>query len=47
MLENLLMILSSAAALGLGPLPGEMGKQFETRKKSAGESREKMGYKRA
>ena len=45
MLENLLMILSSAAALGLGPLPGEMGKQFETRK--AGEAQGKMGYKRA
>jgi len=28
MLENLLNILNSAAALGLGPVPGEMGKQW-------------------
>ena len=28
MLENLLNILNSAAALGLGPVPGELGKQW-------------------
>lgn len=46
MLENLLMILNSAAAMGLGPPPGDMGKQFETRKKSAGEMPGKIGFKK-
>ena len=46
MLESLLTILSSAAALGLGPPPGDMGKQFQTRKKSAGEHPGKIGIKR-
>ena len=29
MLEHLLIILNSAAAIGIGPAPQDMGKQFE------------------
>ena len=46
MLENLLMILNSAAVMGVGPLPGDMGKQFQTRKRSAGETPGKNGLKK-
>ncbi|KAL5021759.1 hypothetical protein ScPMuIL_000914 [Solemya velum] len=37
MLENLLVILNSAASLGIGPSPGELGKQFHVRQRSASE----------
>ena len=37
MLENLLILLNSAAAIGVGPRPGELGKQYEIRQKSASE----------
>lgn len=46
MLENLLIILNSAAAMGIGPQPGDMGKQYKVRQKSAGEMPGKMGIKR-
>jgi hypothetical protein len=37
MLENLLILLNSAAALGMGPQPGELGRQYEVRQRSASE----------
>ncbi|XP_067662711.1 cilia- and flagella-associated protein 157-like [Haliotis asinina] len=35
MLEQLLILLNSAAAVGVGPPPGELGKQFEEMERSA------------
>ncbi|CAC5417179.1 Cilia- and flagella-associated protein 157 [Mytilus coruscus] len=35
MLENLLIILNSAAAIGVGPQLGELGKQYKIRQRSA------------
>jgi len=46
MLEYLLVILNSAAAIGVGPQPGELGKQFKVRQKSAGEMPGKKGIKK-
>lgn len=46
MLEHLLIILNSAAALGVGPKPGDIGKQYTMRKKSAGEMPGKKGIKK-
>ena len=46
MLEHLLMLLNSAAAMGIGPQPGEIGKQYQVRKKSASEMPGKRGIKR-
>lgn len=46
MLEYLLILLNSAAAIGVGPQPGEIGKQFKVRQKSAGEMPGKQGIKR-
>ncbi|KAJ8300128.1 hypothetical protein KUTeg_021647 [Tegillarca granosa] len=37
MLENLLILLNSAAVTGVGPHPAELGKQFRVRQRSAGE----------
>jgi len=46
MLEYLLILLNSAAAIGVGPQPGEIGKQYTVRKKSAGEMPGKQGIKK-
>ena len=46
MLEYLLVILNSAAAIGVGPQPGELGKQYKVRQKSAGELPGKKGIKK-
>jgi hypothetical protein len=46
MLEYLLILLNSAAAIGVGPQPGEIGKQFVVRKKSAGEMPGKQGIRK-
>lgn len=46
MLENLLILLNSAAAIGIGPQPEEFGK-YEMRQKSASEMPgSKQGLKR-
>lgn len=46
MLEYLLILLNSAAAIGVGPQPAEIGKQFKVRQKSAGEMPGKQGIKK-
>lgn len=46
MLEHLLILLNSAAALGIGPQPGEIGKRYQVRQKSAGEMPGKRGIKK-
>jgi len=35
MLENLLLLLNSAAAIGVGPQLGDLGKQYKIRQRSA------------
>jgi hypothetical protein len=35
MLENLLILLNSAAAIGVGPQLGDLGKQYKIRQRSA------------
>ena len=46
MLENLLVLLNSAAAIGVGPQPGYMGSKVKFRQKSAGELPGKKGIKK-
>lgn len=46
MLEYLLILLNSAAAIGVGPQPGDIGKQYTVRKKSAGEMPGKQGIRK-
>ncbi|KAK3087928.1 hypothetical protein FSP39_012548 [Pinctada imbricata] len=46
MLENLLILLNSAAAIGVGPKPGELGKQYEVRKSASEMPGSKQGIRR-